>query len=337
MNIGVVTSGGDCAGLNAVIRGIVRRGIVAYGDRVIGFLEGWRGAVENRTMELTIENTRGLLNSGGTVLKSSRVNPYKEEGGVARVKQSIEANGIDVMVVAGGDGSMRLCNALEGEGIPTIGLPKTIDNDLPLTDYSFGFDTALNVVVEALGRLASTAESHDRVMVCEVMGNACGALAFYGGLAGGADYILLPEIEPDLDDVCRVVLARHDRGRDFSIVVVAEGTRFPDGTPDLPPGPYGPGRAGQAVAEFIAARTGYETRNTVLGHVQRGGSPTAFDRVLATRLGTSAADAAHKGLHGVMLALQGTKIVPVSLVEVAGSQPRSVLPEHYERVKVFFG
>ncbi len=337
MHLGILTSGGDCAGLNAVIRGAVRGAIVQYGDQVTGFLEGWRGILDGRSVDLTIDNTRGLLHSGGTILKSSRVNPLREEKGAERVRRMLAAKKIDVLLVAGGDGSARLSYALGGQGVPILHLPKTIDNDIPLTDHCFGFDTALTVVVEALDRLSTTAESHDRIIVCEVMGNESGSLAFYGGLAGGADYIFIPEVPADLEGACEVIRLRHRRGRDFSIVVVAEGTKFPAGVRDFPPPPHGPGRAAPAVAEFLEKRTGYETRYVVLGHVQRGGTPTAFDRVLATRAGTAAVDAAHEGLTGKMLAFQGREIVPVELKDVAEAPRRALLPAQYERIKVFFG
>ncbi|MEW6777071.1 MAG: ATP-dependent 6-phosphofructokinase, partial [Bdellovibrionota bacterium] len=240
MHLGILTSGGDCAGLNAAIRGVVRRAVVAYGDRVTGFREGWRGLLEDLAMELTIDNTRGLLHQGGTVLKSSRKNPYKVEGGVEAVRKTLAKHGIDVLLVVGGDGSLRLSHRLSKEGVHLLCLPKTIDNDVPLTDYSFGFDTALGVVVDALDRLATTAESHDRIIVCEVMGNESGWLAFQGGLAGGADYIFIPEVPADLEGCVEVIRRRHERGRDFSVVVAAVGTSFPTGISDFPPPPFGP-------------------------------------------------------------------------------------------------
>jgi ATP-dependent phosphofructokinase / diphosphate-dependent phosphofructokinase len=343
VRIGVLTGGGDCPGLNAVIRAVVRKAIDAYGDQVVGFRDGWRGPLEGSFDELTIESTRGILPRGGTILGSSRTNPYKREDGAGRVRETLEAQGLDGLIAIGGEDTLGVANRLGGDGINVIGIPKTIDNDLGATDVTFGFDTALQVATEAIDRLHTTAESHNRILVVEVMGRTAGWIALHSGVAGGADAILIPEIRFDIDEVCRLIRRRHERGRYFSIVVAAEGAMPIDGTMEVAQsgsvdefGHPRLGGIGYALEREIEQRTGYETRATVLGHVQRGGTPTAFDRVLATRLGLAAIDAAHDGAWGMMTALRSTQIERVPLA-VAVAEVRQVPVEQYERFGVLFG
>jgi ATP-dependent phosphofructokinase / diphosphate-dependent phosphofructokinase len=328
MRIGMLTGGGDCPGLNAVIRAVVRKGIDAYGDTLIGFRDGWHGVLEDIADELTIESTRGILPRGGTILGSSRTNVYKREDGVERVKETLARNNVDGLIAIGGEDTLGAAHRLNGDGVKVIGVPKTIDNDLGATDVTFGFDTALHVTSQAIDRLHTTAESHHRILVVEVMGRTAGWIALHSGLAGGADVILIPEIPFDIDDVCRLIQRRHERGRPFSIVVAAEGAAPKEGTMEL--------GIGYALEREIEQRTGYETRATVLGHVQRGGTPTAFDRVLATRLGLRAIDAAHEGAWGTMCALRSTEIVLVQLAE-AVAEVKRVPVEEYKRYGVLFG
>jgi 6-phosphofructokinase 1 len=319
MRIGVLTGGGDCPGLNAVIRALVRTGEREYGHELIGFRHGWRGPIEDETMPLSVAATRGLLHRGGTILGTSRTNPFRHEGGVDAVLGTLRAHGVDALVVIGGEDTLGVALQLGGHGVNAVGVPKTIDNDIAATDVTFGFHTAVQVATDAIDRLHTTAESHDRVMVVEVMGRHAGWIALYSGLAGGADVILVPEEPFDIDDVCARVRARHDRGTSYSIVVVAEGAAPIAGTMALQePGvdDFGHvrlGGIGSALASEIEDRTGYETRVTVLGHILRGGSPTAFDRVLATRFGIAAAHAVAARDFGSMVALQGTEIVRVPL------------------------
>jgi phosphofructokinase-like protein len=342
MRIGMLTGGGDCPGLNAVIRGVVRKGITAYRDELIGFYDGWRGVLENSYEPLTIESTRGILPRGGTILGSSRTNPYKGEGGVERVRETFSAHALDGLIAIGGEDTLGVASKLGAEGLHVIGVPKTIDNDLGATDVTFGFDTALHVASEAIDRLHTTAESHNRILVVEVMGRHAGWIALHSGVAGGADVILIPEIPFDIEGVCRLIERRRDRGRPFSIVVVAEGAVPLKGTMMLAEGELDEfghprlGGIGHRLETEIERRTGFETRATVLGHVQRGGTPTAFDRVLATRLGLAAIDAAHEGEWGMMAALHATKIELVPLGE-AVAQLRTVPVEEYERYGVLFG
>jgi 6-phosphofructokinase 1 len=342
MRIGVLTGGGDCPGLNAVIRGVVRKAIDAYGDEVIGFRDGWRGPLEDLWEPLTIESTRGILPRGGTILGSSRTNIYKREDGPAIVAETLKGHGIDGLIAIGGEDTLGAANKLHQDGVNVIGVPKTIDNDLGATDVTFGFDTALHVASEAIDRLHTTAESHNRILVVEVMGRHAGWIALHSGIAGGADVILIPEIPFDIDEVCRLIRRRHERGRYFSIVVAAEGAIPKEGTMTLSAGELDEfghprlGGIGHTLEREIEARTGYETRATVLGHVQRGGTPTPFDRVLATRLGLAAIDAAHDGQWGMMTALHGTRIELVPLAE-AVAQLRTVPIEEYERYGVLFG
>jgi 6-phosphofructokinase 1 len=343
MRVGVLTGGGDCPGLNAVIRALVRKGIDGYGDQLIGFRDGWWGVLEDVGDELTIESTRGILPRGGTILGSSRTNVYKREDGVERVRATLARRELDGLVVIGGEDTLGAANRLGQDGVNVIGVPKTIDNDLGATDVTFGFDTALYVACEAIDRLHTTAESHHRILVVEVMGRTAGWIALHSGIAGGADVILIPEIPFDIDEVCRLIGRRHERGRPFSIVVAAEGAVPKEGTMEIAGGAavdeFGHprlGGIGYALEREIEKRTGYETRATVLGHVQRGGTPTPFDRVLATRLGLRAIDAVHEGAWGMMCALRSTEIELVALAD-AVAEVRRVPAEEYERYGVLFG
>jgi ATP-dependent phosphofructokinase / diphosphate-dependent phosphofructokinase len=342
VRIGLLTGGGDCPGLNAVIRAAVRKGIDAYGDELVGFQDGWRGVLEDKKVALTIEATRGILPRGGTILGSSRTNPYKREGGVDVVRATMEGNRLDGLIAIGGEDTLGVANRLNADGVHVIGVPKTIDNDLGSTDVTFGFDTALQIATEAIDRLHTTAESHNRILVVEVMGRSAGWIALHSGLAGGADVILIPELPFDIDEVCAMIRRRHERGRYFSIVVAAEGATPKEGTITLEAGgvdEFGHprlGGIGHVLEHEIESRTGFETRATVLGHVQRGGTPTAFDRVLATRLGLAAIDAAHDDGWGMMTALQSTEIKLVALAD-AVAEVRRVPIEEYQRYGVLFG
>ena len=342
MRIGVLTGGGDCPGLNAVIRGVVRKGIDAYGDEIVGFRDGWRGVLEGSYIDLDLEAIRGILPRGGTILGSSRTNPFRREDGTQRVRATLSELEVDGLIAIGGDDTLGVANRLGGEGVHVVGVPKTIDNDLGATDVTFGFDTALHVATEAIDRLHTTAESHNRILVVEVMGRNAGWIALHSGIAGGADVILIPEIPFDIDEVCRLISRRHARGRYFSIVVAAEGAIPKAGTMAIAESELDEfghprlGGIGVRLEQEIESRTGFETRATVLGYVQRGGTPTAFDRVLATRLGLAAIDAAHEGQWGMMAALHATKIELVPLAE-AVAELRTVPVEEYERYGVLFG
>jgi 6-phosphofructokinase 1 len=342
VRIGLLTGGGDCPGLNAVIRAVVRKGIDAYSDELVGFRDGWRGVLDDVHEDLTIESTRGILPRGGTILGSSRTNPLGREGGVGLVAGTLRRHRLDGLITIGGEDTLGAASRLAGDGIEVIGVPKTIDNDLGATDVTFGFDTALQVATEAIDRLHTTAESHHRILVVEVMGRNAGWIALHSGLAGGADVILIPEIPFDIAEVCRLIDRRHHRGRYFSIVVVAEGAMPKEGTMRVSTGELDEfghprlGGIGHQLEREIEQRTGFETRATVLGHVQRGGTPTAFDRVLATRLGLAAIDAAHDGRWGVMTALHGNEIALVPLSE-AVAEVRRVPVQEYERYGVLFG
>jgi 6-phosphofructokinase 1 len=341
MRIGVLTGGGDCPGLNAVIRAIVRKGSEVYGHDFVGFRDGWKGPLENDTMTLDVAATRGILPRGGTILGSSRTNPVKVDGGVERIEQNLDALGVDGLIAIGGEDTLGVATALAGHGLKVVGVPKTIDNDLNATDYTFGFDTAVQIAVDAIDRLHTTAESHHRVLIVEVMGRHAGWIALHSGLAGGANIILIPERPFDIDQVCAYVEKRFARHY-APIVVVAEGATPKQGTMSLQEGELDAfghvrlGGIGLTLEREIQARTGFESRQTVLGHVQRGGTPTAFDRVLATRFGLHAIDALHDGDAGVMVALRGTDIVRVPLSE-ATSELKLVPIERYEEVEVFFG
>jgi len=342
MRVAMLTGGGDCPGLNAVMRAIVRKGERAYGDQVVGLRDGWRGAIEGDMAELTIESFRGTLPRGGTILGSSRTNPYQVEGGAEAVKSTLAGNDINALVAIGGEDTLGVAARLAADGVAVVGVPKTIDNDLSATELTFGFDTAVQVCVDAIDRLHTTAESHDRVMVVEVMGRHAGHIATWSAIAGGATMVLVPEYAFDIDEVCRVIRKRHERGRFASIVVVAEGAKPVEGTLEVASGEvdaFGHARLGgigDRLASFIEEGTGFETRAIVLGHVQRGGTPTAFDRVLATRFGIGAIDAVHAGDFGTMVALQGGDIVRVPLAE-ATAELKLVDPALYEVAEVFFG
>ena len=343
MRLGVLTGGGDCPGLNAVIRAIVRKGIDRHGHAIVGFRDGWRGPLENAYEELTIESTRGILPRGGTILRSSRTNPFKHADGPDRIRENMATLHLDGLVAIGGEDTLGAAAKLYGDhDLPVIGVPKTIDNDLGGTDMTFGFDTAVQIATEAIDRLHTTAESHNRVMIVEVMGRHAGWIALHSGLAGGADVILIPERPFDIEEVVRLIRRRHSRGRYFSIVVVAEGAVPAEGTMETVEGQrdeFGHtrlGGIGQRLEREIEERTGFDARATVLGHIQRGGTPTAFDRVLATRLGLAAVDAANEERWGVMPALRGTRIDLVPLSE-AVADLRTVPVEEYEAAETFFG
>ena len=319
MRVGILTGGGDCPGLNAVIRAAVRKGIFHYKDEFVGFLEGWRGVVENQTRPLNAESVSGILHLGGTILRTSRTNPRKIEGGIDKCLASIKANNLDALITIGGDDTQGVANALIEKGVKIVGVPKTIDNDLSGTDACFGFDTAVSIATEAIDRLHSTAEAHNRVIVCEVMGRDAGWIAITSGIAGGADAIGVPEKPMDIDHIARILKHRHENGKKFSIVVVAEGAKLPSGekaTQGSKLDAFGHERLsgiGQAVAELIEQKTGYETRSVNLGHTQRGGTPTAYDRMLATRYGTAAIDLVHQGNFGRLVVLRGTEITSIPL------------------------
>src|SRR5579884_3791037 len=342
MRIGVLTGGGDCPGLNAVIRAVVRKAIDSHGDQVIGFCDGWRGVLEDISEELTVESTRGILPRGGTILRSSRTNPYKRENGLEQVRETFGTHELDGLVAIGGEDTLGAASRLHQDGKNVIGVPKTIDNDLGATDVTFGFDTALQVATEAIDRLHTTAESHNRILVVEVMGRHAGWIALHSGIAGGADVILIPEVPFDIEAVCERIRHRHARGRYFSIVVAAEGAIPQEGTMSLSAGEVDEfghprlGGIGQRLEQEIERRTGFETRATVLGHVQRGGTPTAFDRMLATRFGLAAIDAVHAQAWGMMAALRGTEIVLVPLAD-AVAELHTVPPDEYARYDVLSG
>ncbi len=328
MRIGLLTAGGDCPGLNAVIRGVVARAR-QHGVDVVGILEGWDGLMEGRFRPLDRDAVRGILQRGGTILGTSRRDPYVHGDGAASVRGAIEGERLDGLIVVGGDGTLRSALALWEEGVPLVGVPKTIDNDIPGTDVTFGFDTAMQIATEAIDRITTTAESHDRVMVVEVMGRTCGWIATYAGVAAGADAILVPEEPYDLSALAELLRARVAGGRRYSVVVVAEGITPPPGAQiSAPLDAFGFERLG-GVSAVIAAElerlTGFEARVTILGHVQRGGTPSAADRVLGSRLGVAAADLAVAGAFGRMVALRGTEIVDVPL-DVVRADPRAVPP-----------
>ncbi|WP_329130906.1 6-phosphofructokinase [Streptomyces sp. NBC_01476] len=342
MRVGVLTGGGDCPGLNAVIRGIVRKGVQEYGYDFTGFRDGWRGPLQGDTVPLDIPAVRGILPRGGTILGSSRTNPLKAEGGVDRVRANLAENDVEALIVIGGEDTLGVAAELhEQHGIPCVGVPKTIDNDLSATDYTFGFDTAVNIATEAIDRLHTTAESHMRVLVVEVMGRHAGWIALHSGLAGGANVILIPEQRFDLDQVCAWVESRF-KIRYAPIVVVAEGAMPQDGDLVLKDGTldsFGHVRLsgiGEWLATQIEKRTGKEARTTVLGHVQRGGTPSAFDRWLATRFGLHAIEAVREGDFGKMVALQGTRVVRVPIKDAIATI-KTVPASLYEEVQVFFG
>jgi len=342
MRVGVLTGGGDCPGLNAVIRAIVRKGVKEYGYEFVGFRDGWRGPLEGITVPLGIEQVRGILPRGGTILKSSRTNPFTIDGGVEKIKENLAAEGVDALIAIGGEDTLGVATKLADLGVNVVGVPKTIDNDLNGTDFTFGFDTAVNIAMEAIDRLHTTAESHHRVLVVEVMGRHAGWIALHSGMAGGANVVLIPEQPFDIDEVCKHVETRFKTN--FSpIIVVSEGAvPIEGGDMTLQGGEkdaFGHvrlGGIGDRLAKEIEDRTGSEARAVVLGHVQRGGTPTAFDRWLATRFGLHAITAVHDKDYGTMMALRGTDIVRVPLIEGTG-ELKLVKPEQYAEAEVFFG
>ncbi|MFQ5599524.1 MAG: 6-phosphofructokinase [Candidatus Krumholzibacteriia bacterium] len=346
MKVGILTGGGDCPGLNAVIRAAVRKFHRDAEGTVLGIRKGWHGMMHGLAEELSLRSVSGILPKGGTILGTSRTNPRSEPGGLEQVEEHFRRLRLDALIAVGGEDTLGVAADLHARGLRVIGVPKTIDNDLLGTDYTFGFDTAVNIATEAIDRLHTTAESHDRVIVVEVMGRHAGWIAVAAGIAGGADVILVPEKPFDIVAVCEVIRQRHDRGKDFSIVVVAEGARFVDS-----PGEDGLvktseerdafghvklGGIGNVVGQQINERTGFDTRVSVLGYIQRGGTPTAFDRVLATRFGVRAVELALEGRFGMMVALQGNQIVPVDLEIVSGGI-RTVDESLYNIAQVFFG
>ena len=340
MRIGILTGGGDCPGLNAVIRAIVRKSVQS-GDEVVGFRDGWRGVLEGDTVPMDLAAVRGILPRGGTVLGTSRTNPYALQGGGDRVLATLERLGVDALIPIGGEDTLGVATKLAEAGVRVVGVPKTIDNDLDATDYTFGFDTALGVATEAIDRLHTTGDSHHRTLVVEVMGRHAGWIALHAGMAGGATVVLIPEQPFDVDAVVAHCQRRFDSGYS-PIVVVSEGATAKDGGMVLATGEkdaFGHvrlGGIGTALASLIEERTGRESRAVVLGHIQRGGTPSPFDRVLATRFGLAALDAVHEGESGVMVALRGTDIVRVPLAE-ATAQLKLVPVERYAEVEVFFG
>jgi 6-phosphofructokinase 1 len=342
MRVGMLTGGGDCPGLNAVIRGAVRKGVSTYGHDFVGFRDGWRGPLENDTITLDIKAVRGILPRGGTILGSSRTNPFAIENGVERIKENLAANGCDALIAIGGEDTLGVATKLADLGVNVVGVPKTIDNDLSGTDFTFGFDTAVNIAMEAIDRLHTTAESHHRVLVVEVMGRHAGWIALHAGLASGANIILIPERPFDIEKVCAQVESRF--ATHYSpIIVVSEGAVPADGgSMSLISGQkdaFGHvrlGGIGDRLASEIEQRTGQEARAVVLGHIQRGGTPTAFDRWLATRFGLHAIQAVHEGDFGTMVALRGTEIARVPLSE-GTKELKVVRPELYEEAEVLFG
>jgi phosphofructokinase-like protein len=345
LRVGILTGGGDCPGLNAVIRAVVRRGLELEQSSFVGFRYGWAGVLEGDTVELTRDSTAGILPRGGTILGTSRTNPFDgRERGLERIASNFERERLDALIPIGGEDTLGVALRLAREGLPVVGVPKTIDNDIGGTDFTFGFHTAVQIATEAIDRLHTTAESHNRVMVVEVMGRHAGWIATYAGIAGGADAILVPERPFDVEDVCARLRHRHAAGITFSIVVVSEGAIPREGSALSLGGvretdEFGHARLGGIGVELergIESLTGYETRATILGHVQRGGTPTAYDRVLATRFGVAAMEAVIAGRFGRMVALQGSDIVELELVD-ALAEPKLLDPRLFETAEVFFG
>jgi 6-phosphofructokinase 1 len=342
MRVGVLTGGGDCPGLNAVIRAVVRKGVKEYGYEFVGFRDGWKGPLEGLTMPLGIPEVRGILPRGGTILGSSRTNPFKTEGGVEQIKANLAAAGVDALIAIGGEDTLGVATKLHDLGVNVVGVPKTIDNDLSGTDFTFGFDTAVNIAMEAIDRLHTTAESHHRALVVEVMGRHAGWIALHAGIAGGANVVLIPERPFDIDEVVKHVKTRFET-KYAVIIVVSEGAvPVEGGDMTLVSGQkdeFGHVRLGgiaDRLAQEIETRTGFEARAVVLGHIQRGGTPTAFDRWLATRFGLHAIAAVHDGDFGTMMSLRGNDIVRVPLIEGTG-ELKVVQPEEYAEAEVFFG
>lgn len=342
MHIGVLTGGGDCPGLNAVLRALVRRAAALEAWQLTGFQYGWAGVMTGKTMPLTRQTVAGILPRGGTILGTSRVDPLKEYGGIQQILDTLERMGIDCLVSVGGEGTQAVAQEVMQRGFNVVGIPKTIDNDVRGTDYSVGFQTAVQVATDAIDRIHSTAESHSRVMIVEVMGRSAGWIAMYSGMAGGADAILIPEVPFDIDEVATHISQRKQEGRLFSVVVVAEGARPAEGTGfevDVRRDHYGYiryGGIGMLLQDELERRTGSEARATILGHVQRGGTPCAFDRVLASRFGIEAVDAAAAGNFGTLTALRGAEIELIPLSDV-GTWPKTVDVELYREAEVFFG
>jgi len=342
MKVGILSGGGDAPGINAVIRAAVRKGILHYKYKMVGIKDGWKGLLEGDLMPLTLTTTRGILHRGGSILGTSRTNPFKHEEGHKIIFENVKKFGIDAIIVIGGDDTQKVAQKLYEMGLPCVSVPKTIDNDLAYTDYTFGFNTAVSIATEALDRIHTTAEAHHRVMIVEVMGRYTGWIALEAGIAGGADVILIPEEPFDIEEVCKYIRQRQKRGRNFSIVVVAEGAKpkggkeivYCDKTDEF--GHPRLGGVGYYLGREIEDKTGIETRVVMLGHLQRGGSPTAFDRILATRYGIAAIDLVNQGKFGLMVALQGNKIVSVPLKKVVGKR-KTVDPKLYEMATVFFG
>lgn len=340
--IGILTGGGDCPGLNPAIRAIVRKSR-REGIENVGIKNGWKGLIEKDTIELDLGFVSGILPRGGTILGTSRTNPYKKTEDVEKVKNNFKLLKLDALIAIGGEDTLGVAARLyKEEQLNIVGVPKTIDNDLSGTDFTFGFDTAVNIATEAIDRLHTTAESHHRIMVVEIMGRHAGWIATYAGIAGGADIILIPEVEVDMDEVCEIIKKRHSRGKDFSIVVVAEGAKLKKKNIVVQKerkdafGHVLLGGIGHVLGQEIEKRTGYETRVTVLGHIQRGGAPSAFDRVLATRFGVKAVELVLNGEFGKMAALKGNEIVAVPLGDAVGTL-KTVDEKLYELAKIFFG
>ena len=342
MKIGLLTGGGDCPGLNAVIRAIGKKGIVYYNDEFIGLKNGWAGLMSLNYIELKRKDFSGILHLGGTILGSSRTNPEKQEGGYDLAIKNFKELDIDALIAIGGNDTLGVAVRLDELGIPVVGVPKTIDNDICATDMTFGFDTAVTVATEAIDRLHTTAESHHRCIVVEVMGRHAGWIATHAGIAGGADYVVIPEYPVDIDDIIDKIQQRMNRGKFFSIVVVAEGVELEGAGWEFQTresddfGNVRLGGVGNLLASEIEKRIGIESRAVVLGHVQRGGTPTAFDRMLGTKYGIAAIDMVHQGKFGMMTALQGTKVIPVPITEGV-KESKIVDKETYEIAKVFFG
>ncbi|MDP8216500.1 MAG: ATP-dependent 6-phosphofructokinase [Candidatus Kaelpia imicola] len=341
-SIGILTGGGDCPGLNSVIRAIVRRGLIEN-YKILGIKNGWKGLLDKDVVNLDIDSVSGILHRGGTILRTSRTNPYKSEGEIQKVVDNFESLGFDALIPIGGEDTLGVAAKLYRDfKLPVIGVPKTIDNDISGTDFTFGFDTAVNIAMECIDKLHTTAESHNRVMVVEVMGRHAGWIALYAGLAGGADAILIPEKPIDMDQVCSLIKKRHSRGKDFSVVVVAEGAKFKRGADVVQDdnldsfGHIKLGGIGQQVADRLEEKTGYETRVTVLGHIQRGGSPTAYDRILGTRYGIRAFELVNDGRFGRVVVLKGNEISDIPIKDVLGKL-KTVDDKIYSIAATFFG
>jgi ATP-dependent phosphofructokinase / diphosphate-dependent phosphofructokinase len=342
MKIGILTGGGDAPGTNSVIRAIVRKGLMKYGDEIFGIKDGWRGLLNAEFSRLNQEAITAILTRGGSILGFSRTNPFKTEKGVEQILQNIQNAGLEAIIAVGGDDTLSVAHKLGNFAVKCVGVPKTIDNDLLGTDYTFGFNTAVSIATEALDRLRSTAEAHQRVIVLEVMGRHAGWIAFESGLAGGADVILIPEEPFDVAEICEIIGQRQKRGRHFSVIVVSEGAKpkdgkeivYSDGVDEF--GNSRLGGVGYYLGKEIEKCIGTETRVVILGHIQRGGTPTAFDRVLGTRFGLAAIDFVHEGKFGWMVGIEGNRIIPVELKEVIGKR-KTVSAELYETASVFFG